>query len=152
MKKKTWLCLCLAAAAGLFLMSPSANAAVDTVGVHVGSVHFPQNNFNNVNPGLYVAGSINNVPVLPDGRYVVGAYYNSERKGSLYAGFIYPVTEYVDVVLGAITGYSAAPILPLVAPSLHFPIMGAWSGRVLYVPKIEKSGAHVIHLSLERKF
>lgn len=157
MKKTTWLLATAACAAGLFLLSSKANAelVVHTAGMHVGSHHFPNEGWNNVNPGVYLRGSINSRSDelrWLDGDYVVGAYYNSERKGSLYAGRIYPIAANLDVVVGVISGYKAAPILPMVVPSVHFRLLDGWNARVHYLPKIEKSGAHVVHLSLERKF
>lgn len=163
MNKKLWLGCIAVASVSLFLLSNKANAeiVVDTVGVHIGSHHWPASAWNNVNPGLYVQGTINSPSgevgwgpgnLLPNGRYVAGGYYNSERRGSAYVGYVYPVTSYLDVVVGAITGYKAAPILPLVVPSVHVGLGGGWSARLNYLPKIESSGAHVLHLSLERKF
>jgi hypothetical protein len=143
----------------MFLLSTKANAEVvpDTVGVHVGSVHFPQQDFNNVNPGIYLAGSINNVPVLPDGRYVVGAYYNSIKRGSLYVAYVYPICDWADVTVGLITGYNregdvAKPVMPMVVPSVHFPIFGDFRGRVHFAPRFMKTGANAFHFSIERRF
>lgn len=155
MNKKLWLSLCAAGAAALFLMSPKANAevALTGLGIHVGSHHWPAQDFNNTNPGVYLKGTINAVPYVPDGTYVLGTFYNSERKQSVYAGYVYPLVGGFDVVLGAISGYKASPVLPLVAPSYSLRILdSAWTARLTYLPKIEKSGAHVLHLSLEYKF
>lgn len=160
MFRKLWLGLCLLAfAAMMFLLSSHANAeetytkvSVHTVGVHVGSKHWPQAEWNNVNPGVYLRGSINSSAWAPNGDYVVGSYYNSERRQSAYVGYIVPVAPGVDVIVGGISGYRRATILPMVVPSVHFPLVDNWSARVSFLPKVEKSGANVMHLSLERKF
>lgn len=136
-----------------FLLSKKANAEliVHTMGVHVGSQHFPASSWNNVNPGIYFRGTINNAG-WASGDYVVGSYYNSERKGSAYVGYVYPVSDHFDMVVGAITGYKAAPVLPMVVPSVHFLLVSDVELRIHYLPKIDKGGAHVVHLSLERRF
>ena len=111
-----------------------APAMAGTLGVHIGSHHFPSKDFNNVNPGLYY---------VADNGATVGTYYNSERKQSVYAGY---TTEFgwLRVQVGVITGYQGR-VLPLVAPSV-----GLGHGfRLTALPKVERSGASVIHLSWE---
>ena len=134
----TVVALCLSAAV----------AHADVIGVHIGSVHAPKAEWNNVNPGIYYRHE------SPDWykNVVVGTYYNSERRQSAYAGVVYPLTDNIDVTVGAITGYKRAPVLPLVVPSFHFNVSGPWDARIHYLPKVEKSGAHVLHLSIERRF
>lgn len=154
MIRKIWLGLCLLAfAATMFLLSTQANAevVVHTAGVHIGSKHFPQNNWNNSNPGVYLRGTINNAG-LANGDYVVGTYYNSERRQSAYIGYVYPVMDNVDVVLGVISGYNRMAVLPMVVPSVHVPLVDGWNARLSFLPKIERSGSNVVHLSVERRF
>jgi len=104
------------------------------IGLHLGSVHFPQDGYNNVNPGGYL--------VTPSG-LTAGAFYNSQRHLSLYAGKNLPLYGPVSITLGAVTGYPMAPLLPLVAPSIK---LGAF--RLSTVPPIVGMPL-TLHLSLE---
>lgn len=117
------------------------------VGLHLVTAHSVQG-YNNTNLGLYAgwADSTGTGPVL-------GTYYNSERAQSLYAGYVWswrasslPVSA--SITSGLITGYKASTVLPLLVPSaaLH---AGRTALRLTYVPKIEKKGAHALHLSME---
>jgi len=136
-----------ALASALFLASPRANAET-RFGVHVGSQHFGKNAdaFNNFNPGVYVYHN----------GWTAGTYYNSERRQSAYAGYTF---EWhlggrwtAAATVGAITGYSTAPVLPMVVPSLSGRITEDVSLRVAFVPAVSKHGASALHLSIERKF
>lgn len=144
----------LACLAGVFLCSEKANAAEgwgpDVVGIHVGSYHVEKYDptarqpWNNHNPGLY--GRWNDI--------VVGTYYNSIRRQSVYVGYVYPLTSYADVVVGAVTGYngpgySAKAVMPMVVLSVHFPITNGIEGRVHVIPKVAKGGATAVHFSVE---
>lgn len=153
MFRKTWLALCLAGVAALFLMSSKANADVvpEAIGFHIGSKHFPQAEWNNSNPGVYLRGTINNAG-WASGSYVVGTYYNSERHQSAYIGRVVPILGNFDLVVGVISGYERAAILPMVVPSVRFPLVDRWDARVSFLPRVEKSGANVVHLSFERRF
>lgn len=100
-------------------MCTAANAG--TFGVHIGSHHFPDAGMNNFNPGAYYT---------TDASITVGGYLNSHRKPSFYAAKVVHA-GWVDVALGGVTGYPAAPIMPLVVPSIRF-----GSGlRLALVPK-----------------
>lgn len=141
------------------LMHPSANAVelkLDGAGMHIGSKHFPAHDWNNRNPGIYLTGEVSGLSTSysqwANGRWVAGTYYNSERKESFYVGRILPVFDNLDVVVGAITGYKAYAVMPMVVPSVHFRVVGNWSARIHYLPKVASDGAHVVHLSIERKF
>lgn len=151
---KMFLGICFAIVV-LFLLSPAANAEglkPDTFGVHVGSYHVekvdPVTNkgWNNTNPGAYLRWD----------NVVVGTYYNSIRKQSVYAGYVYPLTDNIDVVVGAVTGYngpgySAKAVMPMVVPSFHFAVAKDVEARVHFLPKAAKGGATAIHFSLEFK-
>jgi hypothetical protein len=117
------------------------------LGLHLATAH-STNTMNNTNPGVYArwADSTGTGPVA-------GAYYNSERAHSVYAGYSWgwqasslPVSA--AITAGAVSGYSAGKLLPLLVPStaLH---MGSTALRLTYVPKVEKKGAHALHLSVE---
>lgn len=131
---------------GLAFAAASFATSADTVGLHIGSQHYPAKDFNNFNPGAYYRWD--SAPVA-GGIPVIGGYYNSERRASFYGGLHYQ-WGYAGVTIGAITGYSK-PVLPLVAPSIMLPITDRVAARVVYLPKVEKRGAHVVHLMLEFK-
>lgn len=130
--------------------SPTPSAWQPTaVGLHITSRHSVQG-YNDFNPGVYLrwANARGSGPAA-------GVYHNSERATSVWAGYTYS-TPHVGpvsaaITLGAITGYQAARVLPLAVPSvaLH---QGPVAYRLTYVPKVEKRGAHALHLSLEWSF
>jgi len=134
----------LIAIAALIVASCSAcpGYAQTTVGVHLGSQH-SSGGFNNVNPGVY----------LNHKGFTVGGYYNSERRASYYGGYtlelpIGPLRA--GLTVGAITGYQAAKVIPLVVPSVAVvdPLLGGrW--RVMFVPKVNTGGAAAVHLTHE---
>ena len=121
----------------LILALALAGAAhAGTLGLHIGSQHFPAQDFNNANPGAYY---------ISDDGWTVGTYYNSERKQSVYAGKSWDFGPF-RLQAGLITGYSR-PVLPLVAPSV-----GLGAGfRLTVLPKVERGGSSVIHLMYEVK-
>lgn len=121
-----------------------ADARAQTIGAHLGSWH-SEPGYNNANPGLYLRTA---------GGWTAGFYRNSEWRTSAYAGWT-ASTEVAgpvraELTLGLITGYRAAPVLPLLAPSLR---IGGDTGpalRLTLLPKVHpKQGAHVAHLSTE---
>jgi hypothetical protein len=120
-----------------------------TVGIHLGTKH-SASGFNNTNPGVYAHWS---------NGATVGVYYNSERATSFYAGYLWqtaPITSLEikgGLMVGAVTGYQAYKLTPLLVPSLSASIPASqWRARLTYVPKFEKGGAHAGHLSIERSF
>lgn len=133
-------------------------APAQTVGVMIGSVHsnnydpVAQRAWNNYNPGVYVQF---------DNRVVLGTYLNSIRKQTYYVGYAYPVTEHIDVVVGAISGYNgygpggtyrAKAVMPMVVPSVHFSLFGGVDGRVSLAVGIGKGSATAVNFAIERKF
>ena len=121
---------------------------IAAVGLHLGSAHVghqPVDNLNPVNPGVYVE--------LRSG-WTAGAYYNSVRRTSVYAGYQWlgpawgPVRP--AVTLGAITGYPGGPLLAVV-PSAYVDL-GGWGARLSYIPKVQATKVHTLHLALERRF
>ena len=130
----------------VFVMFIISGCHAHTVGVHLGSVHSTkyQNNgetWNNTNPGVYVRTDTN---------WVVGGYYNSMRKPTIYAGKVWPIYQAgnlkLDLTTGLATGYRFA-VVPLVSPSVKF---DGLPFRLHYIPGI--GGPHVLHISYERKF
>ena len=105
--------------------------------VSLGSLHVnaPQG-INNINPGLIASCD----------HLEAGAYYNSQRRVSFYAGY---VNDWLRA--GWVTGYSLAPVLPQVA--LHHAV-GWFDVNAMAVPRLD--GDHhvqglegVLSLSLE---
>ena len=121
-------------ALGLLLCASVSSAG--TLGLHIGSQHYPARDFNNANPGAYY---------ISDDGWTVGTYYNSERKQSVYAGKSWDFGPF-RLQAGLITGYSRH-VLPLVAPSVA---LGA-GFRLTVLPKVERNGSSVVHLMYEVK-
>ena len=122
--------------AALLLLALAGWAHAGTLGLHIGSQHDPARDFNNANPGAYY---------ISDEGWTVGTYYNSERKQSVYAGKSWDFGPF-RLQAGLITGYSR-PVLPMVAPSVS---LGA-GFRLTVLPKVERGGSSVIHLTWETK-
>jgi hypothetical protein len=125
----------LAALAALLTFSVQA----DTLGLHVGSWH-DRPGFNNVNPGLYWV----------HGGAVVGAYRNSERGNSAYAGRVFESGPF-SLVAGVVVGYKRRPVMPMLLPSVRVG-NDDLAARISVIPAVEKKGTTVLHLSLETKF
>lgn len=128
----------------LLLASITVNAA--DFGLHLGSVHIPGAGMNNFNPGAYI---------ITDDGWTLGTYFNSERHQSVYTGrtFNYKINRdwSAQLAIGIITGYEAHDVLPLVAPSITRRIPDSdWKARLFYLPKVEKKGSHVLHLTVQR--
>lgn len=120
----------------LLLLSASGQAHAGTLGFHIASHHLPNNGFNNVNPGVYY---------IRDDGWTVGTYYNSERKQSVYAGYTWD-WGWVRLQAGVITGYSR-PVLPMVMPSFSL----SHGFRLYVIPRVERGGASVVHLTWEKR-
>ena len=132
-------------------MSHGAQAA--TFGVHAGSVHVPSGAYqNNFNPGMYLR---------TDDGVTVGAYYNTLRRVSFYAGY---TVEYGPVGLlgGLVTGYQpklidglsygqGKTLTPMVAVSLKLPPLSGFKPMLMLVPPFRSSPA-VLHLAFEHPF
>jgi hypothetical protein len=113
------------------------------VGVHVGSWH-SEPGFNNTNPGVYVRTA--------DG-WTLGAYRNSVRRTSTYAGWTTGVDlaagVRAEVTVGAIAGYFR-PVLPMAVPSVRFALGEHLGARLILIPRINpKLGAHVVSLAID---
>lgn len=112
-------------------------AHADTLGFHIGSQHFPAQDYNNFNPGAYY---------IHDNGATVGTYYNSERRQSVYAGWTWDYGPW-RLQAGAITGYRRAAVLPLIAPSVSL----GYGFRLTVLPKVERRGSAAVHLTWEMK-
>lgn len=136
------------------------------IGVHLASVHFPQESYqNNINPGWYVK---------TDSGVTLGVYKNTIRRTSFYLAQTFS-HEPFSLTLGVISGYqkktymgtcydgnigtpsdpcsmgnSPGAIAPLIVPSVLF-----WETmRLSLIPGIPgvKNSHNALHLSLEYKF
>lgn len=127
-----------------FLTIFSRACHADTFGLHLGSKHFPDKDFNNFNPGAYYRW---------DSGWTVGGYYNSERRASFYGGkqWDWQLASGIqaNLMAGAVTGYGG--IKPLIVPSLTFGTGGGSMPkfRLTYLPRVEKGGAAVVHVAVE---
>ena len=122
----------------LILALALAGAAhADTLGLHIGSQHFPAKQYNNANPGAYYIHSSG---------ATIGTYYNSERRQSVYAGWTWGYGPW-RLQAGAITGYRRATVLPMIAPSVSL----GYGFRLTVLPKVERRGSAVVHLTWEMK-
>ena len=112
-------------------------AHAGTLGVHIGSQHFPAQQYNNFNPGAYY---------IHDNGATVGTYYNSERRQSVYAGWTWDSGPW-RLQVGAITGYERRAVLPMIVPSVAL----GYGFRLAVLPKVERDGSSVVHLMWETK-
>jgi hypothetical protein len=121
-----------------------------TIGLHIGSRHSAPG-YNDHNLGIYARWA----NAQGDG-FAAGTYLNSQRATSVWAGYAWswrmqalPLSA--GLIVGGVSGYRAAKIMPMALPSaaLHW---GNTAARLSYVPRVEKSGAAALHLSLEYTF
>jgi hypothetical protein len=111
------------------------------IGLHLATLHSSRG-WCDANPGLYARWS---------GGFTAGAYRNSECHPSAYAGWAWQTHGSVraGVMVGAVAGYKAHPIMPLLLPSVAIDLTPSIAARLTYIPKVEKRGAHALHFSLE---
>jgi hypothetical protein len=148
-----------------------ASARAATIGVDIGSHHFPEATYlHDVNPGLYVR--------LDNGA-TGGFYLNSLGRLSLHAGYTAPFGPFA-LTVGIISGYqirhtySTVPCGPgqpamvctmethygdtrgaiglLLAPSVALPSVFGVAPRLTVLPKLGAEGHTAVHLSLEHTF
>lgn len=152
----------------LVLACVCAPAGAQTIGLHLGSMHMPQKDQTNFNPGLYYRS---------DDGWTIGALQNSKARLGVYGGFDLQSDRF-GLLVGAIYGYqrkryncveashgpnqpvtvcnttdgSKTAIIPLLSPSVKTnPIMG-FTPRISYIPRIGAGTSHTLHLSVEAKF
>jgi hypothetical protein len=118
----------------------SARADFDLVGAHLASAHV-RGGYEAATVGLYARG---------DDGLTVGALRNSERRLSFYAGRTWQTSDgRWAITVGAISGYRAAVVSPLVVPSVQLPLGTATAVRLSLIPKPRAGGSAAAHLSLE---
>lgn len=111
-------------------------ASATTVGVHVATYHLNRDaGFNEINPGLYVQHI----------GWTAGAYRNSIRRVSAYAGYTFTRVggTPADLTVGAVSGYLPAPVIPMLVPSIKLKNM-----RLGILLPFEKKGGG-LHVALE---
>lgn len=115
-------------------------------GIHIGSKHFPQYNYNNVNPGVYVR--------MKSGM-TYGTYFNSERRTSVYAGYTYEFNDRFAVTVGLVSGYSLGKektrIYPMIVPSMKLGKIADTTFRLAIMPQASSKnfGSTALHLTAE---
>jgi hypothetical protein len=130
---------CLAGLAGLTLAAFAPAASAETWGLHIASKHIPAKRYNNSNPGAYYRS---------DENWTVGAYHNSLRRNSVYAGYTLEHGRF-GVTMGGVTGYDHA-VQPLFVPTVSLFTVQGVTARIAFIPRVEKRiGSHVLHLMLE---
>lgn len=156
-KRTFWLDLAAVGAFTCLCFSAKAEGVEPwpvSVGLMMASIHSERIDalttrpWNDANPGLYTQW----------GPLVAGTYYNSLRRQSVFAGYVYPVWANVDITFGAVTGYdgpgrTAKALMPMVIPSIHggFPFNGAehWGWRVNLALGVQKGSATAINFCVE---
>lgn len=136
------LALVLCAFIGFCTKAHAAEPLV--VGLHLVTAHHGNHALKTETPGVYV-------------RHASGAtggvFRNSYDRWSVYAGWSWQTPgQAFAITAGAVTGYPAARVMPLLVPSARIPIAGM-ALRIAYIPKPMKGGtASGIHLSVEKEF
>jgi hypothetical protein len=121
--------------------------------IHAGSYHFDDSHeWNQINPGIGIRRSVS-------GQYFLtaGAYYNSIRRGSLYAGvgktlFVAgPVA--ISLMGGVVTGYEL-PLIPFILPEISVRY-GQYAAMLNFLPEVsvsDYSSPSLISLSFAKIF
>ena len=143
------------AVALLALAGSSLPASALEIGSHLGSYHtnpdacreVKNRVCNNTNPGAYV---------IADDGWMVGGYYNSVRRPTVYAGRQWGLISHgrlsFEAAAVVATGYPALPLLPMVMPIASVQVARTWKVRMLYLPRVPRvNETHVLHLAIEHK-
>lgn len=109
-------------------------------GVHTLTRHDPSHGANDFNPGAYV---------ITDTGATLGAYYNSHRNLTAYAGWTTPEWYRFKATAGVATGYHA-PLTVVVVPSLRlFTLDNGMNVRLVGGPKLDENGQSILHVLLD---
>lgn len=141
--------LVLSAALMLGTMSAQAGELL----VHLGSTHHPSltsegQPYNNRNPGIGYKS---------DSQWLFGAYHNSYRKTTVYAGRVWewPVGPVrAGVVAFLATGYQDVTgkwASPLGAATLYVPLSNKVGLRFMAIPRVNSETSTVAHVALSFK-
>lgn len=122
-------------------------AASLVLGAHLATAHVGSqaDGLRFVTPGVYAR---------LDSGLTVGAYSNSYGRGSVYAGWTVSTPDgRFSLTAGAVTGYPARSVLPLLAPSVRFDLGDGYAARLAFIPKPPGVGrANGLHFMIERGF
>ena len=147
-----WTAFSIALLAHLLFQTHALAQESTTLGIHTFSYH-NSGNYNDITPGLY----------LERNHFVVGAYHNSIRNTSVYAGYTWdwplppnPVFQAVSFTGGLATGYRHkgynSDVSLLAATSLRHDLDSRQALRLTILPLNKRSTAsYVLHLSYEIK-
>lgn len=106
-----------------------------TLGYHIATAHDAslqaRSQMNELNPGVYAQCDT----------IVVGAYFNTVRHTSVYAGKSIQLARGLDLVIGGVTGYKVAPVVPMAMVSYRL----ADGTRLSLIPTTPKNvgGLHI---------
>lgn len=119
------------------------------IGLHLATAHFGPNTLESNTPGIYAR-----VNAGPAAGLTVGTFRNSYARQSAYVAWSFQTDdERFALTVGAVTGYSAARVMPLVVPSMRVPLFEGTAARFSYIPKPIKEGHNAgLHLSVEHQF
>lgn len=106
------------------------------LGVHLATYHFDRSaHYCEANPGIYARA----------GNIAGGLYRNSECRPSAWLARQWDAGPFT-LSAGAVTGYSRAPLMPLLIPSLKL-----GPAQLALLPPLDKKGGG-LHLSFETAF
>lgn len=121
------------------------------IGLHLWSTHFGACYETPLGCRQYESETTGIYWIAPSG-LTLGGYTNSYGKESFYAGWTFETEDKRFALLVAgVHGYPRMTILPAVVPSVRFPMTDKTSLRISGVPKVERGGAALIHIALERE-
>jgi hypothetical protein len=127
----------------LCLLPGSAKAGDFTGGLHLATHHFG-GNLKSETPGAYLRHSSGATG---------GCYGNSYDRLSCYAGWSWQTPgRMFAITAGAVTGYPARSVMPMLVPSVRLPLPQTERAavRLAYLPKPMKHGtAPGLHLGIE---
>ena len=125
------------------------DAATFTIGLHLVTAHFGPNALESVTPGVYARVDRGLAAGL-----TAGAFRNSYARTSGYAAWTWQTEDRrFALTIGAVTGYPAASVMPMVVPSARIPLAADTAVRVSFIPKpIQRGNNAALHLSVEREF
>lgn len=121
------------------------------IGLHLWSTHFGACYEQALVCKPYAAATQGIYWRAPSG-LTVGGFRNSYGGDSAYAGWTFETQDgRFALMVGGVTGYRRAAVLPIVAPSVRFELGAGVALRVAGLPKAGHSAAPVLHLALERR-
>lgn len=124
----------------------SGLCAACVIGLQLATAHYGDgaSDMRWATPGVYVQH--------PSGA-TFGAYRNSQGRGSVFAAWTLQTPgKTFALTAGAVTGYEAGSVLPLVVPSVRLPLTESVSARLMFVPPIAKhdiTGAVTLAIEFE---